>query len=83
MRAIDPSGRQQLLGANDAERFAELVTDQILATVTARQRQIRSLDATPSSKPRNQLSVFVIRVRRDPEHAHPLRRVLRDDPCRN
>jgi len=66
VRAIDPSGCQKLLGANYTKRFAELIADQILTTVAARQRQIRSLDATPSSKPRNQLSVFVIRMRRDP-----------------
>ena len=38
VRAVQPSRRQQLFGSNDTERFAELVADQILSTVAARER---------------------------------------------
>ena len=42
--AIDAARREQLFGADHAEHFAELVADQVLAAVAARERQIRGLD---------------------------------------
>src|SRR6266550_334693 len=82
VRSINPSRREQLLRSNYPERFAQLVADQILAAIAAGERQVRGLDPASACKPRDQLRVFVIRVRRDPEHAHPFRRVLNTYTCR-
>jgi hypothetical protein len=37
MRTIEPAGGEQLLRADDAECFAELVADEILPAVAARE----------------------------------------------
>ena len=65
VRAIDPPRRQQLLGANHAELFAELVADEILAAVAARQREISCLRSAAARHPGDEIGVFVIRMRRD------------------
>src|SRR5581483_9809654 len=63
VRTVDATGREELLRANNAERFAELVADQVLATVTAREREIRGLDVLPAREPRDEARVLVVRVR--------------------
>ena len=47
-RAVELTGREQLFGANDAELGAELGPDEVLATFTARQREIGGLRAHPA-----------------------------------
>ena len=69
--AVETARREQLLGADGAKRLAELVADQILTAVAAREREIRRLHAAPPREERNQLRVFVVRVRGD--HEDPAR----------
>ena len=42
--AIDSAGGEQLFSSDHSELLAELVADEILSAVAARQRQIRRLD---------------------------------------
>src|SRR5438876_8106950 len=72
MGPVDPARREQLLGANDAERFTELVADEILSAVSASQRHVSRVDISAAREPRDQIGVFVVRMSGDPEHAHLL-----------
>src|SRR5688500_3391745 len=49
--AIDPARRDELLGAHDAERFAQLVADEILSSIAPRQREVRGLDMPAARQP--------------------------------
>ena len=68
-RAVELTRGEQLLGTDDAELGAELGTDQILAALTARQRQIRRLRAHPARQQHQELGILVVGVRADHEHA--------------
>ncbi len=72
-RPVDAPGCEQLLGADDAQRFAELVADEILPAVPAREREIRDVGVMALPEPRDEPRVLIVRMRRDDEHprAHP------------
>jgi len=65
---VHPTRREQLLRANRPQRLAEFVADEILATVTAREREIRRFHVTPARQPRDNGRVFVVGVRGHREH---------------
>ena len=67
--AINATRRQQLLGTDRAERFAEFVADKILSAVAAREREIRGFHMAALGQPRNNRRVFVVGVRGHREHA--------------
>jgi hypothetical protein len=67
--AIEPARREQLLAADRAERFAELVADEVLPTVAAREREVRHVHLVPAREPGEELRVLVVGVRADHEHA--------------
>ena len=67
--AVDAPRREQLLGADHAEQRPELVADQVLSAVAARERQIRRLDVPPAREPGEELRVLVVGVRADHQHA--------------
>src|SRR5258708_19128774 len=66
---IETSRREQLLRADHAEHYAQLVANEILPTVAARQREVSRLDLPASREPRDELRVLVVRMCRDHEHA--------------
>src|SRR2546427_10497387 len=68
-RAVELTGGEQLLGADNAELGAELGTDQVLAAFAARQRQIRGLRAHPPRQQHQELGVLVVGMRTDHQHA--------------
>src|SRR5947207_15594575 len=53
MRAVNPPRREQLLRPDNAERFAELVANEILSAIAARERHIGCLDALAPREPRD------------------------------
>jgi hypothetical protein len=67
--AVEPPRREQLLGADHPELRSELVADQVLPTVAARQGEIRRLDVLPARQPGEELGVLVVRVSADHQHA--------------
>ena len=67
--AVDAPRGEQLLGANHPEHRAELVADQILPAVAAREREIRRLDVARLGEPGDELRVLVVGVRADHQHA--------------
>jgi len=67
--AVEPTRRQQLLRADDAELIADLGADQVLAAVAGRHRQVRGVGQPPVGEPGDEPGVFVVGVRRDVEHA--------------
>src|SRR4029078_678357 len=71
MRTVDAPRRKKLFGSDHAERFAELVPDEMLPPVAARQREIRGLGVSSALQPGNDLGVFIIRMSTDHEHAAP------------
>ena len=69
LRAVDAPGRQQLLGADDAELVALFGADQILPAFAARQRKIAGAHLAPARQISEQRGVFVIGMRGDHQHA--------------
>ena len=67
--AVDAARGEQLFGADHSERRAELVADQILSAVAAREREIRRLDVPRLGEIGDELRVLVIRMRADHQHA--------------
>ena len=67
--AVNAARREQFLGADGAQRLAELVTDEVLSAVTAREREIRRLDTPPPRQERDELRVLVVGMRGDHQHA--------------
>ena len=72
MCAVDSPRGEQFLGADNAERFAQLIANEILPTVATAQRHIGCFDISTASEPCYQVGVFVVGVRGDPEHPHGL-----------
>ena len=60
LAAVEPSGLQQFLGANDAKRIEELWTDDVLAAFTARQRQIRHPRVIAACRPCDERRVLIV-----------------------
>ena len=81
--AVDAPCRQQLLGANHTQRFAELVADQILPAVAAREGEIRRLDVSSAGEPRDEKRVLVVGMRTDHQHARVDAERLHGFPQRN
>ena len=69
LRAVEPPCREQLLGADRAKALAEVVTDQVLAAVATREREVGHMHPVLACEPRQQLCVLVVRMRTDHEHA--------------
>src|SRR5512132_917731 len=69
LRMVDASRIEQFLRSNNAEPLAEFRTNQILATVPARNRKIGGVVKRTVRPQRHQICVFVVRVRRDVKHA--------------
>jgi hypothetical protein len=59
---IHPSRRQQFLRPDHAQRAALLGTDQVLATFTARDREISRPHVATTGKVRQHVGTFVVRV---------------------
>ncbi|CAA9358191.1 MAG: hypothetical protein AVDCRST_MAG40-3304 [uncultured Gemmatimonadaceae bacterium] len=70
-RPVHPPRGEQLLGAHDAERLAQLVADQVLPAVAAREREVGDVGVAPAREERDEPGVLVVRVRR--HHQHPRR----------
>ena len=62
---IDPPCGEQFLRANDAKLIAQLGPDQILAAITAGEREISGVVKRPIRPISNQARVLVVRMRRD------------------
>ena len=69
LSAINAPGRQQLLGANDAELVSLLGADEILTAFTSRQRKVAGAHLAATSQIGQQRSVLVIGMRRDHQNA--------------
>ncbi len=69
MPTVEPARGEQLLRPDRAEALAELVADQVLPAVAAREREVGHVHLTPAREPREQLRVLVVRMRTDDEHA--------------
>ncbi len=62
LAAVQAASLQQLLGADDAERFEQLGADDVLAAFTAIERQIRHPRVLGARQCRNQRRVLVVGV---------------------
>src|SRR5215211_3146635 len=62
MRTVDATRCKKLLAPDYTECFAELISNQILPAVTAREREVRRLGVSSTLQPRYELTVFVVRV---------------------
>ena len=68
-RAVDTPGREQLLGANDAELVALFGADEVLTALAAGQREIAGAHFSTTRQIGEQRGVFVIGMRGNHEHA--------------
>src|ERR1035437_251358 len=66
---VERAGLQEFLGTDHTERFKQLRTDNILSTVTARQRKICRASVFASGKICEQRRIFVVRMSTDHHHA--------------
>ena len=69
-RAVQTPRREQFLGAEQAERVAQLGSDEVLPSLAAIEREIRRFGTHPSDEQREQLGILVIGMR--PDHEDPL-----------
>jgi hypothetical protein len=67
--AIQAPGRQQLLGAHQAQRLAQLGADEVLSAFTSVEAEIRRLGAHPPDQDGEQLGVLVVGVSADHQHS--------------
>ena len=67
--AVEPPRRAELLRADEAEADAEVVADEVLAALAAREREVRGLAAHALSDESEQLRVLVVGMRADDEQA--------------
>ncbi len=74
-RAVEPPRRVQLLRADHPQARPQLLADQVLSAVAARQRQVGRLSPHAARHERQERRVLVVRVRRDDEDP-PVRRQL-------
>ena len=72
--AVYPPRRMKLFGSNDSKRFAQLVADEVLSAIAAREREVGGLDISSPREPCYQLGVLVVGVRSDPQNPHSLGR---------
>src|SRR5438105_4992151 len=68
MSAVDAARGEQLLSANRAEGLTELIADEVLATVTPGEREIRRLHLAPTRQPGDELCILVVGMRGDDEN---------------
>jgi hypothetical protein len=68
-RAIQPTRREELLGPEDAERFAQFQTNQVLTALAAIERQVRRFRPIMPRKNGEQLRVLVVGVGPDDQDA--------------
>ena len=69
LRAIELARGEQLLGPDDAELGAKLGADQVLASLAARQGQVRCLRTHAAGQQDEQLRVLIVGMRPDHEDA--------------
>ena len=69
LATINATRRQQLLGADRAERFAQFVTEQVLPAIATRERQICRFHMAALGQPRNDRRILIVGVRSHREHA--------------
>ncbi len=62
---VKAPGGEKLLRANHSERLAELVPDQILSAISAREREIAGAHVPATREKGNETRVFIIRMRAD------------------
>src|SRR5436189_3389952 len=62
LRAIESSRCKQLFGAYCTERFVKLGADEILTSVSARERQVSRARLAPARQISKQSAVFIIRM---------------------
>ena len=67
--SIETARREQLLRANHAEQYAQLVANEILSAVAPREREIARLHLPSARQPCDELRVLVVRMRTDDEYA--------------
>jgi hypothetical protein len=60
LSAVEAPGLQKLLGANDTESFEELRTNDVLASVASRHRDIRDAGMVAPGEPSDQSRVLVV-----------------------
>ena len=77
---VDPARGEQLLRANDPERFTQLRTNQILPAIAAGEREIRRLVERAVRPVGDQPSVLVIRVGRNVKDAAEHIKLLQREP---
>jgi hypothetical protein len=67
--AVDAPRRQQLLRADEAQKIADLGTDQVLSAVAARHREVTRVRQPPLAEVGDEAGVLVVRVGGHVEHA--------------
>jgi hypothetical protein len=67
--AVEPARCEQLLRARHTQRLAELRAEQVLSTVTARERQIGGAVSASAREVGDDLGVLVVRMRGNVQHA--------------
>src|SRR5438105_13120617 len=70
MSAVDAARGEQLLSANRAEGLTELIADEVLATVTPGEREIRRFHLAPSRQAGEGLFILVV-LRRGADESVP------------
>ena len=56
------AGGQEFLGPDGAERFPQLVADQVLPAIAAGEGEIGGFDVAPLGEPGDELRVFIVGV---------------------
>ena len=69
LAAVQTTGLQQLLGADDAERIEQLAADDVLPALAAIERQIRDARVIAAGCARQKRRVFIVGMRAGVQHA--------------
>src|SRR4026208_1117922 len=69
LRVVDASRIEQFLRSNDAEALAQFGSQYILTPIATRNAKISGIVKRTVRPERHQICVFVVRVRRDVQHA--------------
>src|SRR5690606_34066802 len=74
--SVDAARGEQLLRAYDSQAVPELRTDEVLAAVAAREREVGRVDLRAQRPVGNQARVLVVRMRGDVESAAQILQLL-------
>jgi len=80
LRAVDAPRREQLFRADHAECFAQLIADEILPAIAAREGEIRDIRVAPLPEPGDEPRVLVVGMRGNDQHAHRHREAASASP---